>query len=239
MGQGKQYTDQLTETHDVCLSWIKPRTRILELGCHTGVLSRALIQRGCIVTGIELSESAAVAARLVCDQVICGDLESAETWDSVVGPYDAVICTDVLEHLKNPEAVLSRIRPLLGEQGSLIVALPNIAHYTIRLALLRGHFDYTEFGILDSTHLRFFTRNSALRLLRGAGYEVREFKGNVAAFRGDDMARRMGLWWAKSRLNRLAIRLFPDASVFKWCFLANGRPTSAPDATPERAAMSR
>jgi 2-polyprenyl-3-methyl-5-hydroxy-6-metoxy-1,4-benzoquinol methylase len=198
-----------------------------------------MVQRGCRVTGIELSESAAVAARLVCDQVICGDLENSATWNAVVGPFDAVICTDVLEHLKEPGLALSRIRPLLRENGRLIVALPNIAHYTIRLALLRGRFDYTEFGILDSTHLRFFTRESALRLLEAAGYKVRDVKANVAAFRGDDLARRVGLWWAKRWLNWVATKLFPDASAFKWCFLASSRSAGAAVGTPREMVTPR
>jgi len=86
--------------------------------------------------------------------------------------FDRVLLLDILEHLRSPDRILTECRALLNAQGQLIVSLPNIANITIRLMLLFGRFDYTERGILDRTHVRFFTRHTARRFLRENGYEI-------------------------------------------------------------------
>ncbi|HEV7753440.1 MAG TPA: class I SAM-dependent methyltransferase, partial [Baekduia sp.] len=137
-----------------------------------------LVARGCTVVGVEFDPVAAQQARAVCREVVVGDLESgavrAEVQRAVAdaGGVDAVICADVLEHLRDPWAVLAWLRTLLDPGGRAIVSVPNIAHWTARRALLRGRFDYTDFGLLDRTHLRFFTRASATELARRAGFAV-------------------------------------------------------------------
>ncbi len=79
---------------------------------------------------------------------------------------------DVLEHLPDPERALAAARRLLRPGGRLFVSVPNVANLTVRLSLLFGRFEYGDRGIMDRTHLRFFTRKSALRMVRGAGFEV-------------------------------------------------------------------
>ena len=90
--------------------------------------------------------------------------------------FDRVLLLDVLEHLHRPEVILQQCHETLRPEGRLIVSVPNIANITIRLMLLLGKFDYTERGILDKTHLRFFTRKTARRLLQENGYQVQEEK---------------------------------------------------------------
>lgn len=220
MNTEKQYTNQVTDTHQVCVAWVQPRSRVLELGCAAGVLSREMVKTGCAVTGIELSEASAVLAKENCEQLICGDIEDEAVWKAVVGPFDAVVCADVLEHLRDPAKVLRRIRPLLASGGRLIVAVPNVAHYSVRWSLLLGRFEYGEFGILDSTHLRFYTRASLEKMIRDQGFAIREAIGNVPPFPGDTLARRAGLWWAKRFFNGILRLALPDATVFKWCVMA-------------------
>jgi SAM-dependent methyltransferase len=86
--------------------------------------------------------------------------------------FDSVLLMDVLEHLPDPAPVLAEARRLLRPGGRLFVSVPNVANLTVRLALLFGRFEYGDRGIMDRTHLRFFTRKSALRMLRNAGFEV-------------------------------------------------------------------
>jgi SAM-dependent methyltransferase len=86
---------------------------------------------------------------------------------------DIIICADVLEHLRDPWTVLAWLRTLPAPGGRAVISVPNIAHWTARRALLRGRFDYTDFGLLDRTHLRFFTRATAAELARRAGFAVR------------------------------------------------------------------
>ncbi len=88
-------------------------------------------------------------------------------------PFDVVVAGDVLEHLPRPEDLLSALKPLLAPGGTLLVSLPNVANVTVRAALLAGRFPYADRGILDRTHLRFYTRASARGLLAAAGFQVR------------------------------------------------------------------
>jgi len=90
--------------------------------------------------------------------------------------FDVVVCADVLEHLEDPAGVLARVRRWLSPGGALFVSLPNVANVAVRLSLLAGRFEYAEAGILDRTHLRFFTRRSARRLVEGAGFRIRSLR---------------------------------------------------------------
>ena len=148
--------------------------RVLELGCATGYLSRLLRDElGCRVVGVELDEAAAEHARAFCERVVVGDLDQlalAEVLDA--GAFDVILCGDVLEHLKDPGRVLAEARKLLAPQGRVVATIPNVAHGDLRLALLGGRFDYRRLGLLDETHLRFFTLAGVQALFEGAGYAV-------------------------------------------------------------------
>lgn len=149
--------------------------RVLELGPATGYMSRVFRERGCTVTGIELDPEMGERAREFCDRVIVGDLDQLDL-DAELGEerFDAIVAADVLEHLKDPLATLSRLRSFLAPEGAFVISVPNIAHGSVRLALMSGHFDYRKIGLLDSTHLRFFTRDSFERLLDEAELGVAE-----------------------------------------------------------------
>lgn len=149
--------------------------RILELGCADGFISRHLKERGCYVTGLEVDAQAAERARQWCDNVINYDLNRPD-WPAHVGTgYDTVLCGDVLEHLVNPELVLRQVRELLPPGGRALVCVPNIAHLRIRLKLLFGKFEYESTGIMDMTHLRFYTYSTARKLIESAGFRVQSY----------------------------------------------------------------
>lgn len=161
-------------THNLVVGLVPPGGEVLEFGCATGHMSAVLKHRlGCRVTGVELSPEAAEAAREHCERVIIGDADSLDL-PPVLGDrrFDAVIFADVLEHLREPGALLARIRPLLGEGGVVIASIPNVAHGSVRAALLRGEFRYRPLGLLDRTHLRFFTRDGVQDLFEATGYYV-------------------------------------------------------------------
>src|SRR5205823_7166679 len=92
------------------------------------------------------------------------------------GGFDAIVCADVLEHLRDPAAALAAVRHALAPDGEVVISIPNVAHLWVRLSLLAGRFDYAERGILDRTHLRFFTRRTLLALLARAGLAVDELR---------------------------------------------------------------
>jgi 2-polyprenyl-3-methyl-5-hydroxy-6-metoxy-1,4-benzoquinol methylase len=168
----------LAESHRLALAAVPDGARVLDVGCATGYLAAELGRRGCDVVGIEYDPVAAEQARAWCRELVVGDLESdavrAEVQGLVAGDVDAIVCADVLEHLRDPWATLAWLRTLLAPGGKAIISVPNIAHWTARRALLRGRFDYADFGLFDRTHLRFFTRASARELAHRAGFAVQE-----------------------------------------------------------------
>jgi SAM-dependent methyltransferase len=147
--------------------------RVVDFGCSTGFVARVLSDRGCTVTGIELDAEAAAKARAYCDRVIEADLDELDLAEALGGEkYDVGLFGDVIEHLKDPRRVLVAMRDLLAPGGYIVLSVPNVAHASVRLALLKGQFDYEDVGILDATHLRFYTRESIADLLESCGYLV-------------------------------------------------------------------
>jgi 2-polyprenyl-3-methyl-5-hydroxy-6-metoxy-1,4-benzoquinol methylase len=148
--------------------------RLLDLGAAGGHLGRAVRDRCAYLAGVDPDPSLPPECREGYDDWRSTDALSAGSWEA---PFDVVVCADVLEHLPRPEELLARIRDWLAPGGTLFVSLPNVANVTVRAGLLLGRFPYAEKGILDRTHLRFYTRRSARRLLEDAGFHVR----NIAA----------------------------------------------------------
>jgi O-antigen biosynthesis protein len=150
-------------------------SRVLELGPATGYMSRAMVKRGCSVVGIELDPTMAERASEVCERVIVGNLDELNL-EQELGEdrFDAIVAADVLEHLKDPLATLNRLRSYLKQDGAFVISVPNVAHGSVRLALLEGRFDYRDIGLLDATHLRFFTRESLEGMLDEAELGIAE-----------------------------------------------------------------
>lgn len=159
----------------VLLDWIGTNRRVLELGCSTGFFSKLLAGRGCAVTGVEYDSEAAQQAEKFCETVAVRDLNSAEWQTGIAGPFDIILMGDVLEHLLAPERVLVDCRGLLNPHGSIILSLPNVAHWRNRIRLLLGHWNYTELGTLDRTHVKFFTLATSQKLIECAGYKIEKF----------------------------------------------------------------
>ena len=146
---------------------------VLDVGCGFATTSQHIHQRANRVTGIESSSEAVVVARRRVTEVIHGDLTDLDAMRAAVGArrFDTIIFADVLEHLAWPLGVLRAYVNLLKPGGTVIVSLPNVGLWSVRLSHLFGRFDYQDTGVLDRTHLRFFTRRSALALLDAAGLE--------------------------------------------------------------------
>jgi SAM-dependent methyltransferase len=154
------------------LAEVDDGARVLDVGCATGYLAARLTARGCSVTGFEVDAGSAALAEEHCERVIVGDLESADDRAAIPGGFDFVLLGDVLEHLVDPWAALRFVRGRLAPGGVAVASIPNVAAWTVRLALARGSWAYTETGLLDRAHLRFFTRRTAHELVRGAGFAI-------------------------------------------------------------------
>lgn len=161
-------------SHQILLERVRalpPGLAVLDLGFGAGLLARRIRDRCRYLAGIELDAESAREGASFFDDPVVGDLGDglAGPWRE---PFDVVLAADVLEHLPDPASALGVLRGLLKPEGRLFVSLPNVANVTVRAQLLVGRFEYAERGILDRTHLRFYTRGSGRRLLAAAGYRV-------------------------------------------------------------------
>ena len=166
-----EFNDRPLGGHRMLLGMVPEGGRVLDVGCSGGYLAERLVERGATVVGIELDPVAAEHARKACERVLVGD---AETIELAFEPesFDAIVCADLIEHLRDPAALLARVRPLLKPDGRLVLTTPNVANWSIRLQLLFGRWRYTERGILDRTHAHLFTRATLIECLEVAGYRL-------------------------------------------------------------------
>lgn len=185
---------------------------LLEVGCGDGGTLGYLRSIGRVerAVGLELFPSAAQAARAHADLVIEGDIETIEL-DLELGSFDAILCLDVLEHLIDPWATVRKLSELLRPGGVLVASIPNVRHASLLAQLvLRGRWDYAESGLLDRTHLRFFTRATATELLESSGLRLDRWGATGA------IATRL---WVRV-LNRLTFSVFREFVDYQYVLRA-------------------
>lgn len=145
---------------------------ILEVGCAAGMTGRELKKRsGAFVAGIEMNNKAACAAKNVLDDVVQGNIEDIELPYSK-NSFDCILFADVLEHLIDPLSVLQKVRPLMKNKGTIVASIPNVQFHGVVHQLIEGNWTYEKEGILDETHLRFFTFKEIEKLFSQAGYSI-------------------------------------------------------------------
>jgi glycosyltransferase involved in cell wall biosynthesis/2-polyprenyl-3-methyl-5-hydroxy-6-metoxy-1,4-benzoquinol methylase len=155
-------------------------SRILDVGCGEGALGRALLEIGASeVVGIEADPATADAARKVLSRVFRGDVETLDLpFDD--GYFDCIVLADVLEHLRDPLSALKKLKRHLADSGTVVASIPNVRFLGVMEGLAEGRWEYKDFGILDRTHLRFFTRKEMETLFREAGFELDGISENLA-----------------------------------------------------------
>lgn len=156
--------------------FVPPRkSKVLDIGCASGYLGSVLIKKGYKVYGVDVDPRAVKAAKSKgYEEVLVLDIESCEKYARFRRYFDAIICADILEHLRRPDKVLLMLKEYLKPGGFLIASIPNMAYWKIRLKLMLGKFEYEEHGILDKTHLRFFTLKTGKQLFERSGFRVIE-----------------------------------------------------------------
>jgi methionine biosynthesis protein MetW len=163
------------EKNGLVSAMIPVGSRVLDVGCGTGLTAKELRDAlGCEVVGLEPNEQRAEAARLHGYKVITGILDDLNVQE--VGTFDVILFLDILEHLSDPASILETTKHFLKPHGFIVASVPNVAHWTVRLNLLRGKFDYADAGIMDATHLRWFTESTVRRLFQWTGYRVIDWK---------------------------------------------------------------
>lgn len=155
--------------------------RILDVGCASGSLGGKLVKNGKEVIGLEKDEDLCRQAKAVLTQAIHVDAQESSL-PFPKGYFDAIMYADVLEHIVDPLMLLKQHRKYLRTGGTIIVSLPNIRYYKVmNQVFLKGVWDYMDAGILDRTHVRFFTFINMKELLAQAGYEILDIKRNIIA----------------------------------------------------------
>jgi O-antigen biosynthesis protein len=169
-----EYNARPHGSQEKLLDLVGDADRVLDVGCSTGYLAERMQQRGSTVVGLDVDERAAELARRFCEAVYVGDVETMEL-PFEPATFDVILCGDLIEHPRDPQAFLTRIRPFLRPGGRLVLSTPNIANWAMRVGLLFGRFRYTEWGILDQTHTHLFTRKTLEETLEAAGYRITTF----------------------------------------------------------------
>lgn len=202
------------------LGWL-PRGpgRILDCGCGAGSNAQILQSRGYVVTGITISPLEQLIAKPYCDRVLIHNLEQGLPAD-LDNKYDHVLMSHVLEHLNQPNNLLGDVCQILVPNGKIIVALPNVLIYSQRFRFMLGRFDYTVGGLMDETHVHFYTVTTGAKLLQTYGYRIIEMRAEGA----------FPLWKMRQilpaklvlMLNRLACSWRPNLFGAQGLYLAEG-----------------
>lgn len=162
-------------SHSIIEKWLRslqPGLRVLDIGTASGILGKRCAGLGFDLKGIEPMQVWAEEAKPYYKEVLCSSLEQAPK--EFLANQDVLICADVLEHTANPEEILRNLVDLQKPGTQFFISIPNVAHLWVRLNLLFGRFNYTQNGILDRTHLRFYTRSTFLEMLRSSGLHLIE-----------------------------------------------------------------
>lgn len=162
------YSNFVVDLNNKNSSWtlvyelIEDGSKVLDVGCSSGYFDEILINdKNCTVDGVELDKADADRASKICRSVVVGNIEDDQfPIDSLEGKYDYILFIDVLEHLLDPSAALRKVSKLLNENGKIVFSIPNMANSSVRLQLLQGNFDYESEGLLDETHLHYYTAHT-------------------------------------------------------------------------------
>jgi 2-polyprenyl-3-methyl-5-hydroxy-6-metoxy-1,4-benzoquinol methylase len=185
----------------------RPLGSVLDVGCGSGGVGRGLRRAGATrLTGIEVVAEQAELAREHYDHVVAAPVE--EALEQLEGPFDTILCLDVLEHLVDPEGVLGALHGVAAPAARLQVSLPNARHVSLMKDLmLKGTFGYTDWGHRDRTHLRWFTRRDIVDVLGRTGWAVQRVSHpELGASRGLDRLTRgrsteflVGQWYVLAK----------------------------------------
>ncbi len=165
---------ELSTTQKKIIEIVGKDKKVLEIGCASGYMTRLFLANNCAVDVVEINSDDLKQAKKYARKSLPGSIEDKKIQQQITEKYDFIICADVLEHTVNPEKVLQVLKRNLIAAGKILISMPNIASWGMRLNLLKGNFEYQDSGILDKTHLRFFTFYSLQNLLKLQKYKIIE-----------------------------------------------------------------
>jgi len=196
---------------------LEPGATVLDVSCGGGELDRYLAERGHRVWAVDANPAALESAKPYCVEVRQADLETTDLTE-VFGDlrFDAVVFADSLEHLREPWRALQSARELLSEHGTVVASIPNFAHAAVRLAIMSGSMPYRRNGILDDTHLRFFTRAGVESLFLECGFRVQTIARTALPFGApSDLVPDVGALHVPEPIERM-VREYPDSDTLQF-----------------------
>jgi O-antigen biosynthesis protein len=213
--------------------------RFLDVGCGNGATAAAAKERwpGLVAIGIEIVPEAAQRAAERIDRVVVGSAESIDFVAEGIAGVDAVLLADVLEHLVDPWQFLKRLRSALSDDAVVVASIPNVANLWLLEELAAGRFDYESDGLLDATHLRFFTRATIGRMFDDAGFTIERWERTTDG-RVDDLTRHrvLGIMLPVPRAGRVVGRRveirdvdadgYEDLRTIQFAVVARPRPAA-------------
>jgi len=216
---------RVNNSHSFVVQLVGKGKSVLELGAASGHVTRVLVSNGNRVTAVESDGASSESLSAVATEVLIRDLDWLSLSEDLRGrTFDVIVASDVLEHTKRPELVLAQLHSLLAPNGFVIVSLPHIAHGDVRLALLSGQFPYSDRGLLDKTHLRFFTRTTILELFSSAGFKIDELYGTTAPLGTTELGVDLSNFTTEVLQ---AVHQAPDSDVYQ--FVVKATPVEMPN----------
>ncbi len=195
------------------IQFVTPNSRVLEFGAANGAATRYMKETlNCKVTAIELIPEMAEIGAQYAEKMIISDIDFGNWENEIEGKFDYIVFGDVLEHLRYPDLAIQKASKYLAEEGYICTSVPNLGHNAIMLSLRKGIFNYSETGLLDNTHIHFFTRNSLFSMFEKQGFSCVE-ENDVMVF-----PRRTELkeYYIKQPLFSLNILFRRDGHVFQF-----------------------
>ena len=193
----------------------RPPMRILDVGCGPGWLSKALTAAGHTVVGVDIAASCGVHERM--DTFITADLSEGIP-EEVGGDFDLVLAADIIEHLSDPARLLNDMASRMHSHGSIIASVPNISHWYPRFRIAAGRFDYDQRGVLDATHLRFFTRRRFLRVAQEAGLEHVAFRHTGLPLDALGVSQSKVVTATIGNVDRLLVSIWPTMFAYQFVY---------------------
>lgn len=195
--------DELSFEHKSVLTFINEGSSVLEIGCHTGYFSHWIKKKNCKIVGVDIYAPAIKRAEKYLDESFVGNIESEHFYEFIKNrSFDTIVIMHVLEHLIQPDILLKKLRDVLRDEGNIIIVMPNISYWNSRLELFKGNFNYTDTGLMDKTHLRFFNYFTTKSLIYDCNYTIDRFIGI-----GDCYFKLVPNWKLIWRLNNIITKI--------------------------------
>lgn len=225
------YTNNLFDPADKNNSWnqlykyVPAGSSVLDVGCSSGNFGHVLInEKKCQVVGLDIDKDDVARAKKVLTKAFVRNIERDSVSD--LGTFDVIVFADVLEHLLDPIAALEKVKKLLKPKGRIVFSIPNMAHASVRIMLLKGFFEYTPIGVLDRTHLHYYDEVEVKHLFAEAKMKIAEISPVTWTYPHSKVSEElynMGL----GILDDKFYQLLDDTKAHIWQFVGYATPSKA------------